>query len=146
MSDPNNVLRGHKAALTNPNVSEEAKAHSQQEIERLEAELGVQTGTVDDTVHEHRVAGGYKATLANPNTSDEAKAKAQAVLNDMGVETYGSTGAPVANDQRIEEDAAQDTEHRNRQLGGYKATLANDNTSDEAKANAEEKLRHAGAL
>ncbi|KAI8981148.1 Conidiation protein 6-domain-containing protein [Trametes punicea] len=31
-----NVARGHKAAINNPNVSEEAKEHSRQVLEELE--------------------------------------------------------------------------------------------------------------
>jgi hypothetical protein len=35
-ADVTNSLRGHKAAISNPNVSKEAKEHSRQVIEQLE--------------------------------------------------------------------------------------------------------------
>lgn len=44
----------------------------------------------------------------------------------MGVDSYGTTGAPVANDDLIEREA--NDEHTNRQLGGYKATLSSEFT------------------
>lgn len=128
--------------MSNPNVSEEAKLHSQSEIERIEAELG--TSTTSSGLDSH-VIGGYKAALnstylifrliklvvcsstvvivLDPNVSDEAKANAQRVLSDAGVDTYGATGAPVANTEIIEEDLRTGDEHQNRVLGGYKATL-----------------------
>jgi len=144
--DPANVLRGHKAAISNPNVSEEAKAHSMQEIQRLEAELGMDNPieAPEQTHHEHRVAGGYKATITNPATSDKAKAHAQQALEEEDGDSRGSTGAPVAKDTGRGEEAKVDTEHRNRHLGGLKATMHNDRTSDEAKAHAAQELRKAG--
>lgn len=39
MSDPSdvtNAMRGHKAAISNPNVSEEAKEHSRQILKEME--------------------------------------------------------------------------------------------------------------
>jgi len=35
-SDVSNVMRGHKAAISNPNVSEEAKEHSRQVLKEME--------------------------------------------------------------------------------------------------------------
>jgi hypothetical protein len=37
-SDVTNVARGHKAAISNPNVSEEAKEHSRKVLESLEGQ------------------------------------------------------------------------------------------------------------
>lgn len=62
-------------------------------------------------------------TCADDRTSDEAKANAQAKLAELGVDSYGETGAPVANDMEIERDVVEDDEHTNRQLGGFKAAL-----------------------
>jgi len=83
MSNPGNVVGGHKANLNNPNTSEESKQHSR---EVLEGELSdVQTGTTNDEgKNPNNVAGGLKATLKNPNVSDEAKQSAQERLEGMG--------------------------------------------------------------
>ncbi|KZV98916.1 hypothetical protein EXIGLDRAFT_831911 [Exidia glandulosa HHB12029] len=84
MSHEENVIRGHKAALSNPRVSDEAKEHSAAVISEFEKSNNATT-TREGEIHEHRVLGGYKATLNNPNTSDEAKQKAEAVLEEHGV-------------------------------------------------------------
>ncbi|EJD40338.1 hypothetical protein AURDEDRAFT_70157 [Auricularia subglabra TFB-10046 SS5] len=78
-----NVIRGHKAAMHNPRVSDEAKERSRQVVESYEKGS---PSSGDETVHEHRVLGGYKATLTNPNTSDEAKEHAKEVLEENGVQ------------------------------------------------------------
>ncbi|KAF8153135.1 Conidiation protein 6-domain-containing protein [Crassisporium funariophilum] len=124
--NPDNVARGLKAAIHNPNVSEEAK---QSAAERLE-----QMGSVDE--HEqhgtNRQLGGYKATLTNPNTSQKAKEHARQVL---GQETEVSN---TANDEG--------ETHDHRVIGGYKAALKNPNVSEEAKQHAEEFLKEHNAL
>ncbi|KAF8244315.1 hypothetical protein K440DRAFT_21985 [Wilcoxina mikolae CBS 423.85] len=82
MSNPGNIIGGHKANLKNPNTSKESKQHSR---EILEAEFdggdthkfsdaGTQTGGAKNP---HNVEGGLKATLKNPNTSEEAKQRAR---------------------------------------------------------------------
>ncbi|KAI0065916.1 hypothetical protein BV25DRAFT_1821635 [Artomyces pyxidatus] len=83
-SEINRVAGGHKAAMKNPNTSEEAKEHSRQQLNELE-----QSGSLDEAraqrdgpKNENNVLGGYKATLKNPNVSDEAKQRAQQVLED----------------------------------------------------------------
>ncbi|WWC88787.1 uncharacterized protein L201_003700 [Kwoniella dendrophila CBS 6074] len=63
------VMGGYKAALHNPNVSDEAKQHAQEVLKEGEE-------------HEHRVLGGYKAALHNPNVSADAKEHAKDVLKD----------------------------------------------------------------
>ncbi|EED80683.1 predicted protein, partial [Postia placenta Mad-698-R] len=71
-----------KAALKNPNVSEEAKEHSRQAVEDLEQQPETQQtrqGYSDDK-DETRVNAGFKATLKNPNVSEEAKEHARDVL------------------------------------------------------------------
>ncbi|KZW02949.1 hypothetical protein EXIGLDRAFT_759652 [Exidia glandulosa HHB12029] len=82
-----NVIRGHRAAIHNPRVSDEAKAHSEKVVEQYEKKHGMGP-TVDheEEVHEHRVVGGYKATLSNPRTSEAAKEHAREVLDEMGVD------------------------------------------------------------
>ncbi|KAJ2922599.1 hypothetical protein H1R20_g14502, partial [Candolleomyces eurysporus] len=80
--DQGNVVRGLKAAINNPRVSEEAK---QRDIERLQ-EMGEYEGAPaqEDSEHHNRVLGGYKATLSNPRTSEAAKEHAQQVLEESG--------------------------------------------------------------
>ncbi|TEB25469.1 hypothetical protein FA13DRAFT_1796368 [Coprinellus micaceus] len=102
--NPANVIRGLKSAITNPNVSEEAKQRDRERLQELgqdigaggqapegpgheslgrpEGSRGVGLGPVDDEEgsNPQRVAGGYKATLSNPRTSDEAKAHAEEKL------------------------------------------------------------------
>ncbi|EPQ60862.1 hypothetical protein GLOTRDRAFT_135467 [Gloeophyllum trabeum ATCC 11539] len=79
--DVGNVARGHKAAINNPNVSEEAKDHSRQVLEELE-----QSGELENanTNHEGNVARGHKANLSNPHTSEESKQRSEQVLEDLG--------------------------------------------------------------
>ncbi|WRT67671.1 uncharacterized protein IL334_004643 [Kwoniella shivajii] len=67
------VLGGYKAALHNPNVSEEAKQHAKEVLGQTEDK---------DDEHEHRVLGGYKAALHNPNVSADAKEHAKEVLKE----------------------------------------------------------------
>ncbi|EMD38727.1 hypothetical protein CERSUDRAFT_47195 [Gelatoporia subvermispora B] len=75
-----------KAAINNPNVSDEAKERSRQAIE----ELGDQPETqqtrqgYQEDKDETRVNAGYKATIKNPNVSEEAKEHACEILEDKG--------------------------------------------------------------
>ncbi|KAB2571634.1 putative conidiation-specific protein 6 protein [Lasiodiplodia theobromae] len=81
MSNPGNVIGGHKANLNNPNTSDEAKQHSKQVIDEH-----MQSGEMpqaDQHKNPGNVAGGLKATLNNPNVSDEAKQSAQERLHDF---------------------------------------------------------------
>ncbi|KAF8910841.1 hypothetical protein CPB85DRAFT_1221175 [Mucidula mucida] len=78
-----------------------------------------------DTAH---VVAGLKGAINNPNVSDEAKAQASTRLQEIAGQTQEVGGS----------------EHTNRMLGGYKATLHNDNTSETAKQHAREILAAAG--
>jgi len=147
--NPANVIRGHKAAVASTRVSDEAKEHSLQEIERLSGE-GPSSGnpsTEAEGGHTSHVIGGYKATLSNERTSDEAKANAEAKLVELGVKEYtnigGAGGATTTSTEETEESFGSE-EPTNRQLGGYKATLKNPNVSEEAKDRAADRLRAAG--
>jgi len=81
------------------------------------------------------VIGGLKAAVHNDNVSDEAKERAQAALDDMGVDA----------DEKAKPQKEVDPENlSNREAGGYKATLHNERTSDEAKERAQEILDKAG--
>ncbi|EOD48357.1 conidiation-specific protein 6 [Neofusicoccum parvum] len=81
MSNPGNIIGGHKANLNNPNTSDEAKQHSK---EVLDQEFdGGNIPQADQNKNPGNVAGGLKATLNNPNVSEEAKQSAKDRLNDM---------------------------------------------------------------
>ncbi|KAL0259700.1 hypothetical protein SLS55_005439 [Diplodia seriata] len=81
MSNPGNVIGGHKANINNPNTSDEAKQHSRQIIdEKTESEDVPQAA--DQDKNPGNVAGGLKATVNNPNVSDEAKQSAKERLNE----------------------------------------------------------------
>ncbi|TCD66710.1 hypothetical protein EIP91_001003 [Steccherinum ochraceum] len=84
MSDINRKIGGHKAAINNPNVSEEAKDNSRQAIDELESSGETETTRQEGEKNEGNVIGGYKATLKNPNVSEEAKNNAKNVLEDKG--------------------------------------------------------------
>ncbi|KAI0334405.1 hypothetical protein GY45DRAFT_33457 [Cubamyces sp. BRFM 1775] len=58
-----NVARGHKAAISNPNVSEEAKEHSRQVLEDIEG-----TSNPDDFTAS---AGTEKHQNYNPGHAEE---------------------------------------------------------------------------
>ncbi|EIW58896.1 uncharacterized protein TRAVEDRAFT_123986 [Trametes versicolor FP-101664 SS1] len=79
-------IGGHKAAINNPNVSEEAKEHSRQAIDALEDQSETQEirASHDEGKDEVRQNAGFKATLKNPNVSEEAKEHAQQVLEERG--------------------------------------------------------------
>ncbi|PCH44042.1 hypothetical protein WOLCODRAFT_90632 [Wolfiporia cocos MD-104 SS10] len=86
MSLPTRQIGGHKAAINNPNVSDEAKEHSRQAIQELERDSETQDtreGYQEDK-DEVRVNAGYKATMKNPNVSQEAKDNARELLEEKG--------------------------------------------------------------
>lgn len=81
----------------------------------------------DDLV---RLIESYRYVLHDPHRSPSEKAEAERALAALYQPTYGSSSAQ---------------EHNNRVLGGYRATLANPNVSDAAKAHARAMLEQAGA-
>ncbi|KAH9912770.1 Conidiation protein 6-domain-containing protein [Epithele typhae] len=136
--DQTRVAAGLKAAIHNPNVSEEAKERAQERLETMGAAhvhpSSHPVGTVDTTGHEaNRVIGGYKAALHNPHTSEEAKRHAKEILE--------ADGYTVETPEGVSE-----TEHQMRVNAGYKAALHNPNVSEQAKVHAREYLREHNAL
>ncbi|KAI6026342.1 hypothetical protein PISMIDRAFT_690488 [Pisolithus microcarpus 441] len=131
--DTTRVIAGLKAAVHNPNVSEEAKGHA---IERLR-EMGQSVDVAPQETPEKssdqqegsRVLGGYKATLSNPYTSEEAKKHAEEVLRAAGI---------------VGHQDATDEERETRVLAGYKAALHNPRVSDAAKEHARQYLEERG--
>ncbi|TDZ29529.1 Conidiation-specific protein 6 [Colletotrichum spinosum] len=84
--DPENVARGHKATLNNPNVSEEAKERSRQILKDLGEtyeQSGGQATSGDGQKDPSNVARGLKASISNPGVSEEAKEKAQEKLDKL---------------------------------------------------------------
>jgi len=82
--DKTNIVRGHKAAISNPNVSEEAKKQSEKVINDLQdAHYGqdVHGQEADKDKDPGNVARGYKATISNPRVSEEAKEHAREMLD-----------------------------------------------------------------
>ncbi|KAI4156338.1 MAG: hypothetical protein L6R39_001123 [Caloplaca ligustica] len=81
MSNPGNVVGGHKANLNNPGTSDEAKQHSK---EVLDNEFNGGNVEKSGEKNPQNVAGGLKATVNNPRVSQEAKDSAKERLEDMG--------------------------------------------------------------
>ncbi|KAI0741770.1 hypothetical protein C8Q80DRAFT_1221681 [Daedaleopsis nitida] len=121
------VAAGLKAAIHNPKVSNEAKAHAQERLEQMD-----QPSDTNGSLSNH-VLGGYKATLHNPKTSLEAKQHAREILEAVGYSIEAPEGVSA-------------DEHQTRINAGYKAALHNPKVSQEAKAHAREYLREHGAL
>lgn len=93
-----NVIGGLKAAINNPNVSEEAKQRDFQRLQEMGADVegySAPSGGQQEGGHAYaqgdqidgkdasRVIGGYKATLSNPRTSEAAKEHAEEVLEEL---------------------------------------------------------------
>ncbi|OTB09668.1 hypothetical protein M426DRAFT_18298 [Hypoxylon sp. CI-4A] len=92
--DPQNVIRGHKATLSNPNTSSAAKEHSRRILENETDEpvdasnhaRGVRNDA-NNPQDEHKdpgnVARGLKASISNQNVSDEARERAKEKLRTL---------------------------------------------------------------
>jgi len=129
------VEGGYKATLNNVNASDEAKLHAQQMLQKMAngEDVPASSGLSYNDASDTRVAAGYKATLSNANSSEEAKKHAQEMLDKAGVD---------ANERLADskKDLTEDEKHRHHVEGGYKATLSNENASEEAKKHAQEML------
>ncbi|KAI3110284.1 hypothetical protein CBS147333_5205 [Penicillium roqueforti] len=80
-----NEMRGYKATLSNPRVSERAKQHAHDRLNELggdkpREELFQARG--DRTKDPTRVAAGYKAAQHNPNVTEAGKKKATEELHE----------------------------------------------------------------
>ncbi|KAL2019051.1 hypothetical protein VTK56DRAFT_10155 [Thermocarpiscus australiensis] len=89
--EPENVIRGHKAAIANPNVSEQAKERSRQVLESYDEPYDESSASHGKTAAQQgqekdpgNVARGLKASISNPGVSEEAKKKAQEKLEALG--------------------------------------------------------------
>ncbi|KAL2270566.1 hypothetical protein VTJ83DRAFT_2750 [Remersonia thermophila] len=83
-----NILRGHKAAISNPQVSKEAKERSKKELEAYDepydASQASHGGKEEGQKDPGNVARGLKASISNPGVSEEAKQKARDKLGKLG--------------------------------------------------------------
>ncbi|KAI0669998.1 Conidiation protein 6-domain-containing protein [Trametes maxima] len=79
MANPGNVARGLKAAISNPNNSEEAKERASNRLAQME-----DSGEIDSPeAHAAQVERGHKAAISNPNVSEETKQHSQQVLDEL---------------------------------------------------------------
>ncbi|KAF9012239.1 hypothetical protein BDZ89DRAFT_481874 [Hymenopellis radicata] len=92
---------------------------------------------MSDNKNPERVAAGLKAAINNPAVGDEARERASERLQNMDVQYTDK-------DPNASKQGTGDA-HTNQVLGGYKATLKNDNAGEEAKAHARDVLDEHGA-
>ncbi|KAJ6111323.1 hypothetical protein N7523_007384 [Penicillium sp. IBT 18751x] len=82
-----NAMRGYKATLSNPKVSNEAKQHARyildNEIGGDEPRKEIHTAQGKRSRDTTRVAAGYKAAQHNSNVTSEAKQRAGEKLKGM---------------------------------------------------------------
>ncbi|KZT68280.1 hypothetical protein DAEQUDRAFT_712122 [Daedalea quercina L-15889] len=123
--DPTRVAAGLKAAMHNPNVTDEGRDRAADRLDQINGAGGASAATEQ---HNKRELGGYKATLHNDRTSSQAKEHAREVLEAAGYTIEPGPGM------------SQD-EHETRVLAGYKAALHNPRVSEAAKQHAQEYLR-----
>ncbi|KAI1387655.1 Conidiation protein 6-domain-containing protein [Hypoxylon trugodes] len=91
--DPENVYRGHKATLSNPNTSKAAKDHSRQVLENETDEPVDASNNIhgvhgsgnsqDEQKDPGNIARGLKASISNQNVSDEARERAREKLREL---------------------------------------------------------------
>ncbi|KAL6306119.1 hypothetical protein BKA93DRAFT_729779, partial [Sparassis latifolia] len=70
-----------KAAINNPNVSDEAKEHSRQVIDELESQSDTHQAYENDKNEVH-INAEHMAALKNPNVSQEAKNNSREYLEE----------------------------------------------------------------
>eukprot|EP01119_Soliformovum_irregulare_P001274 TRINITY_DN10_c0_g1_i1.p1 TRINITY_DN10_c0_g1~~TRINITY_DN10_c0_g1_i1.p1 ORF type:complete len:536 (+),score=240.76 TRINITY_DN10_c0_g1_i1:227-1834(+) len=85
------------------------------------------------------VIGGYKAAAHNPNLPEESREKAEQVLESMGVDPNEKAESTAKLS-----DGSIEGKNPGNVAGGFKATLHNENASEEAKEHAQEMLDKMG--
>ncbi|KAK4941225.1 hypothetical protein LTR66_014824 [Elasticomyces elasticus] len=82
-----NAMRGYKATLSNPKVSNEAKQHAQSmldnELSGDEPRKEIHSAQDRQSGDSTRVSAGYKAAQSNPNVTSEGKQRAGEKLKEM---------------------------------------------------------------
>jgi len=149
--DNKRVIGGYKATLHNPNSSKEAKDHARKILKKLgvDPEEKEAEKESDQTVDGHEknpgnVIGGLKATAHNPNLSDETRKEAEKKLKEMGVDADEKAEKPSTQSAEDAEDIDLTYKHKGNVIGGYRATLHNPNSSEEAKDHARKLLEEMG--
>ncbi|KIY71739.1 hypothetical protein CYLTODRAFT_450581 [Cylindrobasidium torrendii FP15055 ss-10] len=126
--NPERVAAGLKAAIHNPNTSEEARERATERLQGMDTQytdkdLDNSSANQDNgDHHRNQVLGGYKATLHNPSSTESARAKARDVLSEAGV------GEEPMNQRSGNPDPE-------RVAAGHRAATKNPNVSEEAKQN-----------
>lgn len=74
-SDVTNAIRGHKAAISNKNVSEQAKEHSRQMLKELEGQdsTGSTSASSGDQQEQKSSSGGARASSGSHQQSIDGK-------------------------------------------------------------------------
>ncbi|TBU49989.1 Conidiation protein 6-domain-containing protein [Dichomitus squalens] len=83
-----NVARGHKAAISNPNVSEEAKEHSRQVLEDIEGTSDRDAFVASTGTEKH---SNYDSDRAAKTAGDEIRCSASLVVNVAAIRTESRT-------------------------------------------------------
>ncbi|KAL4805670.1 Conidiation protein 6-domain-containing protein [Aspergillus unguis] len=81
-----NKMRGYKATLHNPNVSQEAKQHAKDmldnEVGGSESQEELYNARGDYDKSPTRMSGGLRAAMHNPNMPESGKEKAKEKLEE----------------------------------------------------------------
>ncbi|TEB25503.1 hypothetical protein FA13DRAFT_1898284 [Coprinellus micaceus] len=124
-TNPDNVIRGLKAAIHNPNASQEAKERDIQRLQEMGAEPpNDMTSSADVPAHNLRSAPKIFLKL------DDMEESMRKTTKQLLAESAEPEGGKMSNHV----------------LGGYGATLTNPRTSEGAKQHAEQVLEENGAL
>jgi len=134
------VIGGYRATLTNEKSSEEAKKHAREMLEKAgvnpDERPSEENKLSSNEATDSHVIGGYRATLSNEKASDRAKKHAREMLEKAGV----NPDERPSEENKLSSNEATDSHV----IGGYRATLTNAKSSEEAKAHAREMLELAG--
>jgi len=112
------------------NVSQFAQLPQADLVRLIDHYRNILKGDSTNVVILHNFQLTFLLLSQDPRYSLEEKQEAERALNALYQPTYSPTSSQ---------------EHNNRVLGGYRATLANPNVSDAAKAHARAMLEQAGA-
>ncbi|KAL2150561.1 hypothetical protein VTH82DRAFT_7124 [Thermothelomyces myriococcoides] len=86
--EPENIIRGHKATISNPQTSDRAKENSRKVLESYgepyDASQASHGTTEQGDKDPGNVARGLKASISNPGVSEGAKKAAREKLDQLG--------------------------------------------------------------
>ncbi|KAL2117620.1 hypothetical protein VTJ04DRAFT_7280 [Mycothermus thermophilus] len=85
-----NILRGYKATISNPQTSQQAKDKARKELEAYDEPYDASQASHGSKQEGEKdpgnVARGLKASISNPGVSEEAKERAKEKLAKLGGE------------------------------------------------------------